>query len=192
MEEDMETWGGLARYGGVLAHLFSMPSPSVFWVLAGALGVGIAGLSTWVVLKWRIELGRFLGVYREITEQIVVADPHGLHMRRCKDLVQEARNHIPYRILVRNRSAPGGTWANAKSITSLLTLGVRGSRKNEELPVVEVKVYGFRPRKVMRAIRKVLETKPQKYLNVYELYELAQKASRRVSEKPSIPPKSGF
>jgi phosphotransferase system HPr-like phosphotransfer protein len=179
------------RRVGVLAQAFSMHSHHAFWIFVGASLVGIAGLAVWAILKWRIEIGRLLGVYREITEQIVVADPHGLHMRRCKDLVQAARKHIPYRILVRNRSGNGKTWANAKSITSLLTLGVRGPCKNEKLPVVDVKVYGFRPRRVMRELRKVLETEPQKYLSVYELYELAQKAGGRGSEKAPTQPKSG-
>jgi phosphotransferase system HPr-like phosphotransfer protein len=105
-------------------------------------------------------------------------------MRRCKDLVHVARKYIAYRIFVRNLSAHGATWANARSVIRLQTLGIRGPHKGEALPVVEVRVGGFRPRMVMREIRKVLEGESDKYLSVYELYEIAEKTGGKIIVKP--------
>jgi phosphotransferase system HPr-like phosphotransfer protein len=129
-------------------------------------------------------LRTFAGMYYELTETMVVTDPHGLHMRRCKDLIQVARKYITYRVFVRYPSAGGKSWANARSILSLQTLGVRGPVNGEEPPVVEVKVYGFRPRVVLQEIRKVLEGEPHKYLSIYEKHDLAQKLGGQLVVKP--------
>jgi phosphotransferase system HPr-like phosphotransfer protein len=120
------------------------------------------------------------GLYQDAKAQIAITDPHGLHMRRCKDLVLVARKHVAYRVFVRNVTVPGKTWVNARSILGLQTLGVRGHRNREPLPIVEVKVSGFRPRPVLQEIRRVLEEDPNKYLSVYELAELAKETGGRI------------
>lgn len=70
-----------------------------------------------------------------------------------------------------------------------MALGVRGPIKGESSPIVEVKVQGLRPAKVLRSIRNVLEGEPNKYLNVYELAELAEKTGGKLIVRPPAQPR---
>ena len=151
-------------------------------------------LALCVVLAWRRRetLGRLLGIYRDLTEMITVTDPHGFHMRRCLDIVKVARRYVSYGIYIRYQSASGKTWANARSLISLQALGVRGAAADESPPVVEVRVSGFRPWHAMRDLRHVLESTPQKYLSVHELYAIAQKDGGRLVVKPPATAQSAF
>jgi phosphotransferase system HPr-like phosphotransfer protein len=135
---------------------------------------------------------QLFGLYRDAKVQIAITDPRGLHMRRCKDLVLAARKFVAYRIFIRNVSAQGKTWINAKSILSLQALGIRGHRNGEPLPVIELKVSGFRPRPVLQEIRKVLEEDPHKYLSVYELAELAKETGGNIMARLPESPATGL
>ncbi len=145
-----------------------------YWAVQAALAL-VAGLALWMVWRHRRDLGRWLRLEHEITARIPVTDPHGFHMRRCADLVRVARKCVTYQVHLRNHSAGGKTWASARSLMSLMSLGVRPPLPGQAPPVVEVKIHGLRPGKVLREIRDVLEERPQKYLSVYELAELAEK-----------------
>jgi phosphotransferase system HPr-like phosphotransfer protein len=136
----------------------------------------VAGLAAWMAWKHRRDLGRWLHLEYEITERIAVTDPHGFHMRRCGDLVQVARKHVTYNIHLRHHSGGGMTWASARSLMGLMSLGVRGPLPGQAPPVVEVKIHGLRPGKVLRQVRRVLEERPEKYMSLYELAALAEKA----------------
>jgi phosphotransferase system HPr-like phosphotransfer protein len=135
---------------------------------------------------------QLFGLYRDAKAQIAITDPRGLHMRRCKDLVLAARQFVAYRIFIRNVSAQGKTWINAKSILSLQALGIRGRRNGEPSPIIEIKVSGFRPRPVLQVIRNVLEEDPHKYLSVYELAELAKQTGGNIVVRVPEPPATGW
>jgi phosphotransferase system HPr-like phosphotransfer protein len=148
----------------------------------------VCGAAAW---KWRAQIGRKLDLHQDVTAVVTVTDPHGLHMRRCKDLVNVARRNITYRVLVRPQSGSRRTWADARSILSIHSLGVRGARAGEAPPALEIRVQGFRPRHVLREIRETLEGEPHKYLSPLEIYELAQKTGGRLvvavpKQKPGV------
>jgi phosphotransferase system HPr-like phosphotransfer protein len=160
------------------------------WSVQAGLVVA-AGLAAWMAWKHRRDLGRWLHLEYEVTDRVVVTDPHGFHMRRCADLVQVARKHITYNIHLRHHSAGGMTWASARSLMSLMSLGVRGPLKGQAPPVVEVRVHGLRPVKVLRQIRKILQERPEKYLSVYELAELAKQTGGTLVVRESARPVVG-
>jgi len=137
-------------------------------------------------------LFQLFGLYQDAKVQIAIIDPHGLHMRRCKDLVMVARKYVAYRIFIRNVSAHGKNWANARSILNLQTLGVSGPRNGAPPSVIEIKVSGFRPRPVLQAIRQVLENDPHKYLSVYELAELAKESGGTIMVRSPEEPASSL
>ena len=175
---------GLVQAGSLLLGIGSA------WIWPALLvGAFLAGREAW---KRRLTLGRWLGLEHEICERIVITDPHGLHMRRCKDVVQVARKHMTYGIFLRAGSSAGKPWANARSVLSVQTLGVRGPVNGEAPPVVEVKVHGYRPKKVMYELRLVLEGEPNKYLSVYELSALVEKTGGKLVTKPLLPTLPGF
>jgi phosphotransferase system HPr-like phosphotransfer protein len=144
----------------------------------GVLDMGLRSNKIWSLL----------GIARDVTVRITLTDPHGLHMRRCKDLVQIARKYLAYQIYLRNPAGRSPSWANAKSLLSLQALGVRGSVPGEPPAVVEVRIQGFRPGKPLREIKRVLQAEPQKYLSVYELTALAEAVGGEVVIKPRAEP----
>lgn len=144
----------------------------------------VTGL-VWLSWRYRGRLGQWLGIYHTVSENVELTDPHGLHMRRCKDLVELARKYVGYRIFVRCPTARVKSWANARSIISLQMLGVRGPVKGEKPPVLEVQVQGLRPRKVLHEISQKLRLEPQKYLNAYELYEVAKEPGGQLAIRPA-------
>jgi phosphotransferase system HPr-like phosphotransfer protein len=179
MEALMAFWGGMPRPANDLIQVSPLFAWAMGWSLWGVL-VGGSCLGAWAAWRWRRELGHWLGLEHEVTARVVVTDPHGFHMRRCKDLVEVARKYVTYNIYVRPLAGGGKTWANARSIMSLTTLAVRGPRPGEPPPEVEVRVHGLRPRLVMQEIRQVLEEGAEKYLSVYELAELAEKTGGKI------------
>ncbi len=172
------------RDGVLFQYFASFNSRAGYAVVAGLV---LALLGVWLVWKWRETIGRRLGIFQDITDQIPITDPHGLHMRRCKDLVLVARKHVAYRIFVRSLSARNTAWTNARSILSLQALGVRGSLPDGKPPILEVRVYGYRPWRVMGEIRQVLEKEREKYLSVYEIFELAKKGGGQMVAKTTPP-----
>jgi phosphotransferase system HPr-like phosphotransfer protein len=182
MRHAADFWLSKIQHGTDLAQAYPTLRDLSYWGFSILLIV--AGVGAWILWKWRARVGRRLGIYQEVTEQMTVTDPHGFHMRRIKDLILVTRKHVTYRVFVRPRSAGGTSWADARSILRLQALGVRGPREGEDPPVVEVRVDGFRPRRVLQEIRKVLEDEPNKYLSVYELDELAKRTGGRVVAPP--------
>ena len=174
---------GLLQAGLVLAGMG-------YWDGQAALALA-AGLAAWLIWTRRRTVGRWLRLERELTARVTVTDPHGFHMRRCADLVQVARAHVTYNIHVRHHSGGGKTWASARSLMGLMSLGVRGPLKDQAPPVVEVRIHGLRPGRVLRQIRKVLEKQPEKYLSVYELAELAEKTGGALVVRKPAPKQAG-
>jgi phosphotransferase system HPr-like phosphotransfer protein len=169
-------WGARVQFcSNLLAH--------ASWPSLVCLGAFVCGLA-WLGWKHWANVAEWLRIYRTVTTSIDLTDPHGLHMRRCKDLVELARKYVGYRIFIRCPTARAKTWANARSIISLQMLGVRGPAKGEKPPVLEVRVHGFRPKKLIQEIDLLLGADPQKYLSPYELYELAKATGGELAVKP--------
>jgi phosphotransferase system HPr-like phosphotransfer protein len=156
------------------------------WLGGIALAV-LIGLGFWVGWRWREPILRRLGFFQTVTVQMNVMDPYGLHLRRCKDLIYATRNLVGYQIYMRNHGEGAKHWANARSIISLQTMGVPRRAPGEPPPTVDVRIAGFKPSVAVRAIRKVLEEDPYKYLSVHDLAQLAATVGGQVSAKMPLP-----
>ena len=135
--------------------------------------------------RWQKAL-RDLGFCQDVTELIEVRDCRGLHKRRSAELVKLARRNPLYSIYVRYPARKVNLWANARSIISLLNLGVPGYRVDlgEKPAVVEVKVSGHHPLRIMERVRQVLLDSPFRYEGVYEQFERL----KSLSNTGGVPP----
>lgn len=84
------------------------------------------------------------------TSQIVVQDPVGLHARPAAMFVKLA-NKFAADISIRNLT-DSGQWANAKSILSLLTCGVKQGDR------IEIKAEGIDEDIAIEALEELVET----------------------------------
>ncbi len=151
--------------------------------MVGGNGCGIAD-SMANKLKWWQRMLHQFGFYDELVAQLEVLDTRGLHYRRSAEVIKAVRRFPTYGIFIRFPSRRPDLWADARSITSLLSLGVHSYQpeKGEKPPVVEVKISGFNPARPLRNLRQAMQEAPFRYQNIYEWFE----RKKRPSQSPPI------